>query len=335
MKDDTTDTATQPAEGDTPALPPKLAAALARIEAEGCESSRRVWELATWDCTPDEAHAVVAAWEAKRAKAAELARATETAKETQSATKAEPAQDAAPDFQYLGIPRRLWGPMTAAAYKAEAAAVSAETALAAAEDRLRECREELARAEKEAVAAAEEAGFAVNRAKVARGKVGNATSREDFEACKADAAKVEGSAEEANARARSLAQRADTMKQALQNYTADAERRRDNARRFRDAANVAAKRATENEIPEIQRRIAEADVARRREREAGKNLAARRHLVRVTCRACRWWQPDECNPMLGECHARPPTAKVGCADMPTVSAENWCALAETFPPPSK
>jgi hypothetical protein len=325
MKDKNT-TTEQTAENS---LPPKLAATLERIEAEGCESSRRVWELATWDCTPDEAHVVVAAWEAKRAKAAELARATETAKETQPATKAEPAQDADPDFQFLGIPRRLWGPMTAAAYKAEAAAVSAETALAAAEDRLRERREELARVEAELVNATEDAAVANAVANAASEDIDRATSREERDTRKEEAAKAAAEAKTASERASEIRQHAETARNSVPFFTGDAERTRASAHHLRAAADAAAKRATEQELPKIREDIARAETAKRAERELEKLCAARSHLVRVTCRECRFWEPEY--DRAGTCHARPPSG----SSRPTVSAVDWCALGETIPPPTK
>ena len=333
-------TTTPPAEENALALPPKLAAALSRIEAEGCESSRQARQVATWDCSPDEADTVVAAWEAKRDKLAretvhELSRAGMGPDRDTTQTTMNTSTDTDPDFEFLGIPRRLWGPMTVAAYKAEANALAAETAHAAAENALAARREELARAEEDARAADEEARFSANRAKVAREKVANATSREDFDACKVDADKAEEAADAAAKRARELQQHAETVKHAPPTFTGEAERRRAAAVRFRNDADAAAKRATEGELPNIRKRIAEADAARRREREAAKLIDARRHLVRVTCRECRYWQPSDFDPMRGECHARPPVAKVGAADSPTVDAENWCGMGETIPPPEK
>lgn len=54
----------EPPTDSAPAL--RVAVALAKIEAAGCVSRQEAWTVAAWDCTPDEARAVVDAWEAKR-----------------------------------------------------------------------------------------------------------------------------------------------------------------------------------------------------------------------------------------------------------------------------
>ena len=56
----------EPPTDSTPPLPLRVAVALAKIEAAGCASRQEAWTIAAWDCTPDEARAVVDAWEAKR-----------------------------------------------------------------------------------------------------------------------------------------------------------------------------------------------------------------------------------------------------------------------------
>ena len=323
MKDKNT-TTEQTAENS---LPPKLAAALERIEAEGCESSRRVWELATWDCTPDEADAVVAAWEAKRAKAAELARATETAKETQPATKAEPAQDADPDFQFLGIPRRLWGPLTIKAWDATTVARKAEAEAEAAENALASRRKEIDQAEEEARAAEEEAAFAANRAKAAKEKSNNATSREELDQARKNAAEAEVEAAEAAAHAREARRSASALKGSLPIFTAMVERTSGNASRFRVAANAAVAHAEGGEVPSARKAIARAKAARDAVRVLEEREEARRNLPRVNCVDCKFWVPGVND--TGECHARPPSPT-----QPIVGAGDWCGWGETLTPAS-
>lgn len=56
----------EPPTDSAPAL--RVAVALAKIEAAGCASRQEAWTIAAWDCTVEEATAVVDAWEAKHAR---------------------------------------------------------------------------------------------------------------------------------------------------------------------------------------------------------------------------------------------------------------------------
>ena len=242
-------------------------------------------------------------------------------------TTTAPVDENDPAFEFLGVPRRYWGPLLQAAWNAEKNAAAAETALAAIEGTIAARRDEIAKAKEATTAAEEEAGFARNRLKAARAKVEDAVNHEELEEAKNAAARAETEAETALATSKELRQHLTALENSVGVLAGEVERRRLNARNARLAADRAEGHATTNELPTIRSNIARAEAARMAERILEERIEARRHLVHLCCASCKFWEPSVNN--AGLCHARPPSG----TSLPTVGAEDWCGWAEPIPPP--
>lgn len=339
---ETTNPATS--EENAPALPPKLAATLARIEAEGCESSRQARQIATWDCDPDEADAVVAAWEAKREKLArvtvhKLSRAPADAAQSTMKTT---STDTDPEFVFLGIPRRHWGPMTLAAFNAENHAKSVAAEAETADKRLAELRAKLEADSKRLADAEEDATLARNAAARARENFDRAASREEREEWKAKLPEMDAKADELAVRAKEIKREIDGGRNAIQYWTGEVQRQKGNALRVRQTADAAAKNASAKEIPEIRARLAKVEAEAVAAKEADALRAARERLPRTVCRDCRFWEPFGNDPTRGPCHALPPSTGTGSnlsgvtlSEPHIVLATNWCGKGEPLPTADK
>lgn len=242
-------------------------------------------------------------------------------------TTTAPVDENDPAFEFLGIPRSSWGPLTLKAWDATTVARKAEAEAEAAENALASRRKEIDQAEEEARAAEEEAAFAANRAKAAKEKSNNATSREELDQARKNAAEAEVEAAEAAAHAREARRSADALKGSLPIFTAMVERTSGNASRFRVAANAAVAHAEGGEVPSARKAIARAKAARDAVRVLEEREEARRNLPRVNCVDCKFWVPGVND--TGECHARPPSPT-----QPIVGAGDWCGFAELITPSS-
>ena len=250
-------------------------------------------------------------------------------------TPADPARlvnETDPDFEFLGLRRKHWRELYKAAYKADKAAADAEAEADAAEVRLREGRDRLERIAATEFDASENAKVAAARATVAREMIDRATSRKEREERKVAAAEAEEKASAADAHAKGIKKEIEggranvvALENALKTY-------RETAARLRAAAEVAGQRAKTIELPIVREQLELAEAIGRKRREIEALRAARRHLVRVTCRDCRHWEPSAHDPALGVCCARPPAATMqGGVARPMVASSDWCALGETIP----
>lgn len=256
---------------------------------------------------------------------------------TTTAPAAPVVNDTDPDFEFLGLRRKDWGAFYAKAYEAEKKAAEAEAAEAANEKRLSECRARLAQVQSSLTDAEEDAAVAVARANAAHEEIDRATSRRERDERKRAAAEADKAAKDAADHAEDLRRTINSVRLDVTMLTGTASTKRDMAKRFRLAADQAAKYATENELPTIQEAINRREAMLRAIREARALHDARRHLVRMTCRDCRHWDPRLDNPTLGECRARPPVfdARLQVGQFPAVRAGDWCALGEMIPAPDE
>lgn len=255
--------------------------------------------------------------------------ATPDAETKTAAANAEPV--------FLGLPRHAWKQLTANAYAAEQRAQAAAAEAEEADARLAGLREKLDADKKRLADAEEDATLARNAATRARENFDRAASREEREEWKQKIPELEAKADELARRVKDIRNEIEAGQNATAIWNGQAVTKRGNAFNFRKAADAAAAKAQQVEIPEIRAALAAAERREIAAKEADALRATREHLPRVCCRDCRFWEPIGGDPTQGQCHYGPPTNLVGVAvcEPPIVHAANWCAKGEALPAADK
>jgi hypothetical protein len=259
-----------------------------------------------------------------------------------AAPDAEAAKPAASEPVFLGIPRHAWRQLTASAFDAEQRAKAAAAEAEDADKRLAELRDKLTADESSLADADEDAALARNAVAKARENFDRAASREERDEWRAKIPELEDKANAAATRAKEIRNRVDSTRAGIATWTGIANTKRGNAFRFRTAADNAAAKAQQVEVPEIRAAL---DAAERRvaaAKEAERLRALRERIPHTVCRDCRFWEPFGDDPTKGPCHAMPPSTGAGSnfsgatlSEPHIVLASNWCGKGEPLPAADK
>ena len=259
-----------------------------------------------------------------------------------AAPDAEAAKPAAAEPVFLGIPRHAWRQLTASAFDAEQRAKAAAADAEDADKRLAALRDKLTADESSLADADEDAALARNAVAKARENFDRAASREERDEWRAKIPELEDKANAAATRAKEIRNRVDSTRGGITTWTGVANAKRGPAFRFRTAADNAAAKAQQVEVPEIRAAV---DAAERRvaaAKEAERLRALRERILHTVCRDCRFWEPFGDDPTKGPCHAMPPSTGAGSnfsgatlSEPHIVLASNWCGKGEPLPAADK
>ena len=259
-----------------------------------------------------------------------------------AAPDAEAPKPAAAEPVFLGIPRHAWRQLTASAFDAEQRAKAAAAEAEDAERRLAELRDKLTADESSLATADEDATLARNAVAKARENFDRAASREERDEWRAKIPELEDKANAAATRAKEIRNRVDSTRAGIATWTGIANAKRGNAFRFRTAADNAAAKAQQMEVPEIRAVLAAAERMAAAAKEAERLRALRERLPHTVCRDCRFWEPFGDDPTKGPCHAMPPSTGTGSnlsgatfSEPRIVLADGWCGKGEPIKQPSK
>ena len=259
-----------------------------------------------------------------------------------AAPDAEAPKPAAAEPVFLGIPRHAWRQLTASAFDAEQRAKAAAAEAEDAERRLAELRDKLTADESSLATADEDATLARNAVAKARENFDRAASREERDEWRSKIPELEDKAAAAATRAKEIRYRVDSTRRGIATWTEIANAKRGNAFRFRKAADNAAAKAQQVEVPEIRSALAATERRVAAAKEAERLRALRERIPRTVCRDCRFWEPFGDDPTKGPCHAMPPSTGAGSnfsgatiSEPHIVLATNWCGKGEPLPTADK
>jgi len=259
-----------------------------------------------------------------------------------AAPDAEDTKPAADEPVFLGIPRHAWRQLTASAFDAEQRAKAAAAEAEDADKRLAGLRDKLTADESSLADADEDATLARNAVAKARENFDRAASREERDEWRAKIPELEDKANAAATRAKEIRGRVDSTRAGIATWTGIANAKRGNAFRFRTAADNAAAKAQQAEVPEIRAALAAAERRVAAAKEAERLRALRERIPHTVCRDCRFWEPFGDDPTKGPCHALPPSTGTGSnfsgatiSEPHIVLATNWCGKGEPLPTADK
>jgi hypothetical protein len=211
-----------------------------------------------------------------------------------------------------------------------------------ADKRIAELRDKLTADESSLADADEDATLARNAVAKARENFDRAASREERDEWRAKIPELEDKANAAATRAKEIRGRVDSTRAGIATWIGIANAKRGNAFRFRTAADNAAAKAQQVEVPEIRAALAATERRVAAAKEAERLRALRERLQRTVCRDCRFWEPFGDDPTRGPCHALPPSTGTGSnlsgavlSEPHIVLATNWCGKGEPLPTADK